>query len=132
VESRVALGRSAEEIARAHLEEQGLALLFQNLRLGALEIDLVMHDPIERVAVIVEVRSRGPGAFDNPLSSITKQKRKTLIRATRALWAEKLKQRRRDIHRVRIDVVALKKASTIDPQPSIEWIKGAFTANDAY
>jgi putative endonuclease len=127
--NRVSLGRSAEEIAATYLEAHGLRTLWKNVRLGMLELDLVMHDEQEGVAVIVEVRSRGPGAFDNPLSSITREKRRFLIRASRALYRERL-SRMREVRRVRIDVVAMKKSALIDENPSIEWIKGAITADD--
>lgn len=94
-----------------------------------LEIDLVMYDEPERVAVIVEVRSRGPGAFDSPLSSITREKRRSLIRASRALFRERLSNKPH-VRRVRIDVIAMKRATLVDHAPSIEWIKGAITADD--
>ena len=119
---RTAIGRSAEQLAAAHLADEGFRVLWQNVRIGPLEVDLVAKK--DDLVIIVEVRSRGPGAFEGPLASITWSKRRMLLRAARGLWRGRLKKMP-DVNRVRIDVVAI--TSTRGASPRIEWIKGAIT-----
>lgn len=115
--SRVAQGRDAEAIAAEHLEAHGFRVLWRNVRIGALEVDLVAkHDDL---VVIVEVRMRGPGALSSPLASIGWKKQTRLLRAARGLWRGRLKKMT-DVKRVRIDVIA------IDAR-GVEWIRGALT-----
>lgn len=56
---RFAKGRGAEDIAARYLEREGFRILWRNVRIGALEVDLVAKQ--EDLVVIVEVRSRGQG-----------------------------------------------------------------------
>ena len=123
---RTAIGRSAEELAAAYLVAAGFRVLWQNVRIGPLEVDLVAKR--DDLVIIVEVRSRGPGAFEGPLASITWSKRRMLLRAARGLWRGRLKKMP-DVQRVRIDVVAIR--SSNDGPPHIEWIKGAITEDSA-
>lgn len=114
-------GRDAEAVAADHLQADGFSLLWRNVRIGALEIDLVAKK--DDLVVIVEVRSRGAGAFEKPLESITREKRRLLLRASRGLWRGRLKKMT-DVMRVRIDVIA------IGEDGALEWIKGAITEQD--
>lgn len=123
---RFAKGRGAEDIAARHLEADGFRILWRNVRIGALEVDLVAKK--DDLVVIVEVRARGPGAFEKPLASISREKRRLLVRASRGLWRGRLKKMP-DVMRVRIDVVAI--ADDADGNTSVEWIKGAITEQDA-
>jgi len=122
---RLRFGREAEELAAAHLVGNGFRLLWRNLRIGALEIDVVAKKG--DLVVVVEVRARGPGSFEKPLASISRTKRKTLLRAVRALWKGRL-AKMPEVQRVRIDVAAVTrdKAGAM----SMEWIAGAFTEDD--
>lgn len=113
------IGRTAEEVAAGALASAGFDILWRNRRLGPLELDIVAQQG--ELVAIVEVRFRGEGAFDGPLESMTLQKQRRLLRAARELWRRELRQRR-DVRRVRIDVIAV----TGD---SVEWIKGAVTAD---
>jgi putative endonuclease len=114
-------GRHAEAVAADHLRSGGFSVLWRNVRIGALEIDLVAKK--DDLVVIVEVRSRGPGAFERPLESITREKRRNLLRASRGLWRGRLKKMP-DVLRVRIDVMA------VAEDGAVEWIKGAITEQD--
>ncbi len=117
--NRHTIGRGAEDLAASHLEAEGFRILWRNVRIGPLEIDLVAKQG--DLVIIVEVRSRGPTAHQGPLASITWKKRKMLLRACRGVWRGRLKKMP-DVHRVRIDVVAI----TSRPEgPSVEWIRGA-------
>ena len=121
----LAKGRDAESVAAEHLREEGFTILWQNVRIGALEVDLVAKK--DDLVVIVEVRTRGPSAYEKPLASVTREKRRLLLRAARGLWRGRLKKMP-DVLRVRIDVVAVTYAD--DGAPMVEWIKGAITEQD--
>jgi putative endonuclease len=113
--------RRAERAVEEHLAARGFETVARNLRLGALEIDLVARK--EALAVIVEVRTRGAGSFQRALESITPKKRATLLRAAERMWRERL-SRMEGIERMRIDVAAV----TLEgAEISVEYIEGAIT-----
>lgn len=115
-------GRRAEALAAEHLAGEGFRILWRNARIGSLEIDLVALKG--DLAIIVEVRARGAGAFSGALASIGWKKRRMLLRAARGLWRGRL-SKMPEVRRVRIDVIA------ITPAPfALEWIKGALTEQD--
>jgi putative endonuclease len=118
---KTAIGRRAEEIAAQYLEDRGFRILWRNARIGSLEVDIVaLRDGL---AIVVEVRYRGPGALAGPLASITPKKQQMLLRATRGLWRGRLKKMP-EVHRMRIDVIAVTPACG---DYAIEWIRGAIT-----
>jgi putative endonuclease len=80
-------GAAAEDAAAAHLVALGLSILARNVRLGPLEIDLVAREG--DVIVVVEVRTRGAGAWVRALDSIDKKKRDHLRAAGERLWRER-------------------------------------------
>ena len=123
--ARHALGREAEALAAEALVLNGFRVLWRNLRIGALELDLVAQRG--DLVVVVEVRARGAGSFQKPLASLTYSKRRTLLRATRALWKGRL-EKRADVQRLRIDVAAVTRDAA--GALSLEWIAGALTADD--
>ena len=90
------------------------------MRLGPLEIDLVAQD--RDLVVLVEVRARGPRAFETPFGSVTAKKRGTLLRAAER-WAKAHKDE--GWSRLRIDVAAVRfdAAGAL----SIEYAPGAIT-----
>ncbi len=106
----------------ALLASRGFALLFRNLRLGALEIDLVAQR--DDLVVIVEVRSRGARSFQRPLESVTAAKRGTILRAAERLWRERLAGMP-GVARLRIDVAGVTPTAA---GPRIEYVEGAITA----
>jgi putative endonuclease len=101
---RRAIGRRAEDAVAAHLVARGFDLLARNVRLGALELDLVVRQG--PLVAIVEVRTRGAGSFTGPFASVTPEKRRRLLRAADRLWRERLRGMP-DVARVRIDVAAV-------------------------
>jgi putative endonuclease len=103
------------------LESRGFVILFRNLRLGMLELDLVAQR--EDLVVVVEVRSRGPGSYQKPLESVTPAKRATLLRAVERLWRVHLAAMA-GVERLRIDVAGVTPG---EPAPRIEYIEGAIT-----
>jgi putative endonuclease len=82
------LGRLGEEIAAAHLERRGYAVLARNARTRHGEIDLVARDG--HALVFVEVKTRRAlrrGAPDDPLEGIRVRQRLRLRRLAGAWLA---------------------------------------------
>ncbi|AKU99974.1 putative endonuclease distantly related to archaeal Holliday junction resolvase [Labilithrix luteola] len=117
-----ARGRAAEQAAAEWLLQRGFRVLWRNLRIGALELDIVAKK--DDLVVIVEVRTRGRGSFESALGSISPAKQRLLLRGARGLWRGRL-AKMPDVARVRIDVAAVTFGD--DDAPSIEWIAGAIT-----
>jgi putative endonuclease len=118
-------GREAEAAAAEKLRANGFRILWQNLRIGALELDIVAKK--RDLVVVVEVRARGPGSFEKPLASVSRTKRRTLLRGVRALWKGRI-AKMPEVKRIRIDVAAVTRDE--DGSLVIEWIAGAFTEDD--
>ena len=112
-------GASAEGLARRHLERAGLRLRTANYRCKLGEIDLVMTDRAGSL-VFVEVRYRARRDFGGPAASVDARKRQRLIRAARVYLSQ------HGLHErpARFDVVG------IDAEEQIDWITGAFSADD--
>jgi putative endonuclease len=123
--ARHARGRDAEALVARDLEARGFRLLWRNLRIGALELDIIAAK--EDLVVIVEVRARAIGALVGPLSSISLTKKRALLRASRGLWRGRL-SKMSDVGRVRIDVAAVTYDAT--GTPTLEWVCGAITEQD--
>jgi putative endonuclease len=117
--NRVAVGRTAEELAADLLEENGFRIVWRNLRMGPLELDLVAKK--EDLVLIVEVRSRRERGARGPLAGIGWTKQRMLLRAARGLWRSRLKKMP-EVQRVRIDVVAIVNGPC---GAELEWIQGA-------
>ncbi|MDD0845470.1 YraN family protein [Pseudomonas sp. Gutcm_11s] len=109
-------GRSAEALARDHLQQQGLRLLAQNWSCRGGELDLVMLDG--DTVVFVEVRYRKHAAWGGALESVDGRKRQRLI-----LAAELFLQRenRWGKQPCRFDVVAIGPGSS-----GLNWLRNAF------
>lgn len=123
--SRHELGRHAERAVADYLFARGYTILAQNLRLGALEIDLVARrGPL---VVMCEVRVRGDGALERPFASIAGVKRMRLLRAADRLWRRKLAAMR-DVERMRIDVAAVRFDGG---KTFVEYVEGAISASPA-
>lgn len=102
--SRRRVGQLAEEAVADFLHTRGFRVLARNLRLGALELDLVGQRG--GLVVVVEVRTRGAGAFESPFASIGPTKRVRLREAVARLWRRQLAGMA-DVERVRLDVAAV-------------------------
>lgn len=114
------LGDRAENLVAEWLESQGIEVLARNVRLSYLEIDIVARDA--DLALVVEVRARGAGAWTSGFSSITGEKRLRLKRASERLWNRRFK-RDPNITRLRIDVASVQLLS--DGRIILEYAKGA-------
>ena len=120
-DSTTALGRQAEDLARRHLEAQGLRLLERNYRCRAGELDLVMLDG--STLVLVEVRSRSTSTHGDAASTVGARKQQRVIRAARHLMLTRPDYRRLP---ARFDVVAIDPGSPGAAGPTVTWIRDAF------
>lgn len=91
-------GRAGESLAAAYLELVGCRTVARNMRLGGVEVDLVVDEGSARVVVEVRVRSRAD--YGGAAATLDPLKRDRLRRAARAL--EQL-----GVAEPRIDVVAI-------------------------
>jgi len=103
-DARAQLGADAEMAVADLLYVEGFEILARNLRLGALELDIVARrGPL---LVVTEVRARSAGWLVGPFESIGRQKRARLFKATGRLWRQR-KQWMAGVTRVRMDVAAV-------------------------
>ncbi len=114
-------GARAEDAAAQALVDAGLELLARNVRVGRLEIDLVFRDG--PVIVVVEVRTRGPGAWQRALDSIDAKKRARVRTAGERLWRARY-ARDPGAERMRFDAVAVELLP--DGEARVEHVKAAF------
>lgn len=120
---RQAAGAAAEDAALAHLQGHGLELLQRNARYKLGELDLVMRDG--ETAVFVEVRLRNAIGWGDGFDSVTRRKRRKLVRAAQVwlsrnpAWADAP---------CRFDVVAVSGPAA---RPDLRWERNAFSLLDA-
>jgi putative endonuclease len=112
-------GGFAEEAVADFLFARDFAILWRNLRLGPLELDVVARQGA--LVVVVEVRTRGLGAYEKAFESIGPTKRARLRRAVDRLWRRRL-ARMVGVDRVRIDAAAV---SRVGGQTRVEYVEGA-------
>ncbi len=114
------LGREAEGVVVDYLLGRGFSIEATNLRLGALELDIVARQGA--VVAVVEVRTRGPGAWTSGFGSISAAKRRRIRWAGERLWRMRY---RRDlsVERMRFDAAAVSFSAA---GPSVEYVEGAF------
>lgn len=117
---RLERGRRAEEAAAAFAISVGMTLVARNVRVGRLEIDLVAYDG--DAVVVIEVRTRGPGSWVGPLTSVDWRKRARLRAAGESLWRTRYKRDAR-LGRMRFDLMAV---DFTDGAPRVEHVRAAF------
>jgi len=103
VSGRARRGRAAERVVIDLLVARGFEVLGTNVRLGALELDIVAREG--PLLVVVEVRTRGRGAYESAFASVSPAKRARLRDATERLW--RTFSADVTIERVRIDVASV-------------------------
>lgn len=117
---RAELGALGEQLAAGFLAEAGYVILARNVRVGRLEIDLVVRDG--PVIAVVEVRVRGPGAWVGPLASVDPRKQLRVRRAGELLWQRRFKKDA-TAERMRFDIVGI---TLVEGAPSFEHVRAAF------
>ena len=91
-------GRAGEALAAAYLELVGMTVVARNVRLGGVEVDLVVDDGPSRV--LVEVRLRSRADFGGAAATLGPDKLSRLRRAASALAQQ-------GVSHPRVDVLAL-------------------------
>lgn len=118
--ARRALGLAAERAVSDWLRQRGLEILASNVRVGYLEVDLLVRDG--RTLVLVEVRTRGAASWTSAFGSVDGWKRTRLRRAAERLWQRKYRFFP-DFDHVRCDVASV---SWQAGNPHIEYVRAAF------
>jgi putative endonuclease len=101
------------------LAARGWEVLATNVRVGRLELDVVAREG--DTVVVVEVRTRGPTAWQTGLESIARSKARRVRAAGEKLWKQRF-QRDVTVNRMRFDVAIV----TFAPQGEaiIEYARG--------
>jgi putative endonuclease len=73
------LGIRGEEIAARYLKEAGWTIRGRNVRVGRLELDLIISRG--GILAFVEVKTRRGGGFGDPLEAISRKKMRDVARA---------------------------------------------------
>jgi putative endonuclease len=113
-------GDQGEELVARWLEDQGFEIIGRNVRLGALEVDIVAREG--SVVALVEVRTRSPGSLTSGFSSVGPDKVFRLRRAGERLWNRRF---RHDptFARLRFDLAAVTRTPN---GAQVEYVRGAF------
>ena len=119
--ARAERAHAAEAAVAAYLEQRGFALVAQNLRLGKLELDVVARQG--PLIVVVEVRTRGAGAWTTAFGSIDSAKRRRIRRAGERLWQRRYRNDD-SVERMRFDAASV----TFDAEGDarVEYVEAAF------
>ncbi len=96
----------------AFLTAQGYQIVATNLRIGALELDLVARQ--QRVLVVVEVRTRSPKSWTSGFGSLSPSKRARIRRAGQRLWDRRYRADS-SVDRLRFDAASVH----FDPDGSV-------------
>ncbi|WP_439115555.1 YraN family protein [Hydrogenophaga sp.] len=127
------LGDAAEDMALAHLQRHGLALVQRNFKTpgrGGGEVDLIMREP-DGTLVFVEVRQRASVRQGGAGASITATKQRRIVLAARHFLL-----RLGSEPPCRFDVVLIH--GRLAPQPDapeplhIDWLRAAFDASASF
>ena len=113
--SKQITGDQGEEIAKKHLQKQGLKFIRQNFHCKMGEIDLIMQDGED--LVFVEVRFRATTHHGSAIETVDFHKQQKLRKAAEAYLQLNY---RNNPPPCRFDVIGL------NAQQTIEWIKNAF------
>lgn len=120
---RQARGQLAERALCDYLVRRGYDIVARNLRLGRYELDVVARKG--PLVVIVEVRTRGGGAWTTGLGSITRIKRERVRRAGRRLWRERY-SKDPSVERLRFDAASVVFEGETAQVEYIEYVAAAF------
>ena len=104
-----------------YLEREGASIVATNLRVGRLELDIVAREG--PLVVVVEVRTRGPGAWTRGFGSLSSEKRARIRRAAERLWQRRYKNDP-SVERLRIDCASV--VFSESGEAVIEYAKAAF------
>ena len=116
-------GRMGEELAAAHLEDQGYRVFERNYRFERAEVDLVCFEPQEGggEVVFVEVKTRRGLGFGQPEDAVDDAKQQHVAKAAEAF----LYEYRLEGVPCRFDVISI---VLEEGEPDIRHFKNAFWA----
>ena len=117
--SRIALGKTGEDLACRELARRGYAILDRRVRCRSGEIDIVASDG--PTLVFVEVKARETHAFGSGAEAVTGWKRRRIVQLAMAYVA----RRHLTDRPLRFDVVSV---ALNAGRPEIEVFKNAFDA----
>ncbi|MBL0736041.1 YraN family protein [Flavobacterium sp. GN10] len=100
------LGKLGEDLATAHLEENGYSILERNFVIQKAEIDIIAQK--DNVLAIVEVKTRSSLDFGSPQDFVKQKKIQLLIKAVNAYINDREKDFQEDLE-IRFDIVAIHK-----------------------
>lgn len=103
-----------------YLERAGFSIEGRNVRLGRLELDIVARRAA--LIVVVEVRTRGAGAWTTGLGSLSMAKRERIRRAGQRLWRDRYKADP-SVERLRFDAASVRFDGA---EASIDYVVAAF------
>lgn len=94
------LGKMGEELAAEHLKKKGYMILKRNWRSGMNEVDIIAEN--NEYIVFVEVKTRSEDFIMDPVTAVTKEKQRILIRLADSYirWFNVSKECRFDVIRV--------------------------------
>jgi putative endonuclease len=127
------LGDAAEDMALAHLQRHGLALVQRNFKTpgrGGGEVDLIMREADDTL-VFVEVRQRASASQGGAAASITAPKQRRIVLAARHFLLQLGSE-----PPCRFDVVLIH--GRLEPQAPapeplrIDWLRAAFDASTGF
>lgn len=96
-------------------------ILDRNLRLGALELDIVARK--DELILVVEVRYRGSSSWTSGLGSIDYKKVQRVKRAGRRLWNRRFRADP-SVERMRFDVASVRAQGVQEPE--VDYVAAAF------
>jgi putative endonuclease len=112
------LGKLAEEVATAFLEENGFQILTRNFRVRLGEVDIVAKE--KDTFCFIEVKSKSSDRFGDPLEAVSLTKQRQISRVALSYLKEN-----KLLHKsARFDVVSV---VFTESEPKIELIRDAFT-----
>lgn len=100
------LGKLGEDLAAAHLEQNGYSIIERNFVIQKAEIDIIAQK--DNVLAIVEVKTRSSLDFGSPQDFVKSKKIQLLIKAVNAYINDREKDFREDLE-IRFDIVAVYK-----------------------
>ena len=118
-QSRIALGKTGEDLACRELERRGYAIIERRHRCRGGELDIIARDG--PTLVFVEVKARDNHDFGHAAEAVTWQKRRRIFR----LASEYVMRHHLNDSPCRFDVVSIQ---FDDGRPVIEVFQDAFSA----
>lgn len=101
---RKAIGSAAECAVEQYLLDRGYQILGKNLRVGHLEVDLLVKKG--DLVAVVEVRFRSNRSWQGPFESMNHEKQDRVVAAGRSLWRQMFESDA-SVNRMRFDAASV-------------------------